>query len=278
MAEVGGSASVEPTAKCRRFFVLFPVAGSLQFWALRMVARWLIAVCIGCWACWASPAQAVEGEARLGGDRAVIFGSSSVRQAFGRLLRRELEERGYQVTLEGVSAAGFARPDFRDVNAIAARLPISEETGVVLVYLGVNDAQSLWLSPSERKGAKRPWVSWRNPRWNELYEGRVRRFIDRLCARGAERVVMLLPVDVVRPRLQERLQRVRAAQARAAATSSCGTAVATRGDRGRFESGGARRRRDGFHMTPHGARMVWRRIREQVLDDGGEVRAAALPR
>jgi hypothetical protein len=55
-------------------------------------------------------------------------------------------------------------------------------------------------------------------------------------------------------------------QARAAATSSCGTAIDTVGDWNLFRAGGmARRRPDGFHMTNHGARVVWDRIKAQTL-------------
>jgi hypothetical protein len=189
-----------------------------------------------------------------------------MRQAFGRILARALEQRGYRVTLEGVTSAGFARPDFRDVNAILDGVAIDRETALVLVYLGINDAQALWLTPHERKTGARPWLAWSDRRWSGIYERRVRRFIARICARGAGRVVLLLPVDVVGPRLQHRLQRVRTLQARAAAASRCGVAVATRGDRGRFHAGGvARRRKDGFHMTEHGARVVWARVRERAL-------------
>ncbi|HTV17466.1 MAG TPA: hypothetical protein VMG12_02310 [Polyangiaceae bacterium] len=206
-------------------------------------------------------------EARTDRGRAVIVGSSSVRQAFGRVLREGLERRGYRVTLEGVTSAGLARPDFRDMNAVMDHVPISRETALVLVYLGVNDAQALWLAPHERRSATRRWLAWSDRRWSRVYERRVRRFIDRICARGARRVVVLPPVDVVRPELDRRLRRVRQLQSRAAATSSCGTAVSTRGDRGRFALGGiARRRRDGFHMTEHGARVVWERVRERALE------------
>lgn len=206
-------------------------------------------------------------------QRAAIFGSSSIHQAFGRVLARALEQRGYRVSRKGVTSAGFARPDFRDVNAIVDGMALDRETALLFVYLGVNDAQSLWLEPRERQGAPRPWLAWSNSRWSGIYERRVRRFIERVCARGVGRVVLLLPVDVVEARLQRKLERVRAAQARAAAASSCGVAIATGGDRGRFKAGGvARRRKDGFHMTEHGARVVWARVRERVL------LAAHLPR
>jgi hypothetical protein len=235
-----------------------------------------------CFMCWPSPARG-DGPPEVGEPyrgRAVVVGSSSIHQAFGRVLARALEQRGYRVTRKGVASAGFARPDFRDMNAIMEALPVSRDTAVAFVYLGVNDGQALWLRPHERNGRRRPWLAWSDRRWSDIYEGRVRRFIDRICARGAERVVLLLPVDVVGERLQRRLERVRVVQAQAAAASRCGVAVATGGDRGRFQAGGrARRRRDGFHMTEHGARVVWARVRERALPSElyPELQAASEP-
>ena len=79
-------------------------------------------------------------------------------------------------------------------------------------------------------------------------------------------MLVLLPVDVTDDRLQRRLQRIRRLQARAAAATSCGTAIWTGGDAGRFDAAGLpRRRRDGFHMTRHGARLIWERIRVRAL-------------
>jgi hypothetical protein len=215
-----------------------------------------------------------------GGEKrpaAVIVGSSSIRQVFGRVLAHALERRGYGVTREGVTSAGFARPDFRDVNAITEALPITGDTAVVLVYLGLNDAQSLWLSAPERRSLGRRWLAWNDARWSKVYEQRVLRYLSRICARGARRALVLLPVDVARPRLQRRLNRIRKLQARAAAASSCGAAVETAGDWNHFGAGGRERRlRDGFHMTAHGARVVWSRIRKRTLAALAPDRAQSL--
>jgi hypothetical protein len=53
---------------------------------------------------------------------------------------------------------------------------------------------------------------------------------------------------------------------RAASTSSCGVVLATGGDEGRyFVDGTALRLRDGFHLSPAGAAVVWERIRAKAL-------------
>jgi hypothetical protein len=197
---------------------------------------------------------------------ALLLGSSSMNHSLGRIIARELAHRGYRVIRKGVSAAGLARPDYRDMNAVLESLPISRTTSFVFVYLGMNDAQALWLHPHERTDAERKYVNWNDTRWDTLYSQRAREFFERICQRGAQRAVVLLPVDVKRERLQSRLNRIRALQAEAASDSSCAVALSTTGDVGRFEvSGVAMRRPDGFHMSPKGAQVVWERIRDEAL-------------
>ena len=187
-------------------------------------------------------------------------------QALGHLIARELDLRGYRVTRKGVSAAGLARPDFRDMNQIMDELPVTTDTAAVFVYLGMNDAQALWLWPSEQRAYGREFLPWSDSRWQGLYQQRAQQFFERICRRGAQRVIVLLPVDVQRDRLQHRLGRIREVQARAAEATSCAVALSTEGDLGHFDVAGvAKRKRDGLHMSPLGASAVWRRIEEQVL-------------
>jgi lysophospholipase L1-like esterase len=136
----------------------------------------------------------------------------------------------------------------------------------VFIYLGMNDAQAMWLWPNERRAYGRQFLPWSDARWEALYVQRAQSFFERICQRGAHRTIVLLPVDVQRDRLQQRLKRIRELQARAAAASSCAVAVSTEGDMGRFEVAGvAKRKRDGLHLSPLGASAVWRRIEAQAL-------------
>ncbi len=193
------------------------------------------------------------------------MGSSSINQAFGRLIERELASRGYHVTRKGIASAGLARPDYRDMNEIVEALPISKKTSAVLVYLGMNDGQALYLRPHERDASRRRFLPWSDARWGAVYRRRVREFVEPICRRGARRAILLLPVDVKRPRLQRRLERIRKLLTQAASASSCAVSVPTAGDLGQFGLGAALRREDGFHMSPLGAQLVWRRIRGQAL-------------
>jgi hypothetical protein len=204
--------------------------------------------------------------AKSTGEDVWVVGSSSVNQAFGRVITRELRERGYRVRRKGVTSAGLARPDYRDMRAIVEDLPISKQTRAVFIYLGVNDAQALWLYPWERTQARRKYLPWRDARWSSLYMRRARQFLERICQRGAHRAVVILPVDVRRSRLQRRLKRIRSLQAQAASMSTCGVALATAGDDGRYVvDGTALRLRDGFHLSAAGATVVWERIRAKAL-------------
>jgi hypothetical protein len=229
--------------------------------------RWTLALA----ACgWLTPyAASAESRAQRADMReadAVLVGSSSFNQAFGHLLARELERRGYQVARKGVSGAGLARPDFRDMNQVLEALPIGPGTAAVFVYIGVNDAQAVWLYPHERGESGLASVRFGAAEWDAVYARRTREFLERICQRGARRAVVLLPVDVDRPEMQRRLDRVRELQVRAAASTSCAVTVSTAGDEGRFDAHGTPKRLpDGYHMSARGAQVVWDRIEPTVV-------------
>jgi len=236
---------------------------SWRYWA----HGWLVAL-LGIAGFIPHVASAAESRSVRGGlsqRDAVLVGSSSINQPFGRILERELERRGYQVTRKGVSGAGLARPDFRDMNRVLAALPIDANTAAVFVYLGVNDAQAVWLYPHERGTSGLTSVPFGSADWDAAYARRTREFLDRICRRGARHAIVLLPVDVNRPDLQRRLVRIRALQAQAAAETTCAEVVHTAGDEGHFEVAGLPKRLpDGFHMSARGAQIVWQRIEPRV--------------
>jgi len=229
--------------------------------------RWLVALVAIAWAVVAVDARAApRAHAGLDHADAFVIGSSSVGQSLGRVIERELEQRGYHVSRKGVSSAGLSRPDHRDMHKLIEDLPISRKTAAVFVYLGVNDAQALWLRPPERGPSGREYLPWSDARWSGLYSERARQLVERICQRGARRAFLVLPVDVKRERLQQRLQRIRKLQARAVARTSCGVALATSGDEPSFDgTDEPLRRRDGFHLTQQGAEVVWKRIRAKTV-------------
>jgi hypothetical protein len=196
----------------------------------------------------------------------VFVGSSSANGALGGVMSHTLKSGGLKVWRRGYPSSGFARPDFQDMADVARKLPITEETRAVLVYLGGNDTQALWLRPEERVGSEDAWVKWSDDRWSAVYRKRAQEFFEATCQRGAKVTIVLLPVDVTNAHRQKMLGRIRTLQAEAASKSTCGVALSTSGDVGRFEvEGEPMRTPDGSHLTGPGARALWKRIKDDVM-------------
>src|SRR5688572_25775562 len=96
----------------------------------RVVSRWALALTLSGW--FASSAESsAEGQPASADARktaAVLIGSSSFNQDFGHIIAGELARRGYAVTRKGVSGAGLARPDYRDMTQELEALPIGAQT------------------------------------------------------------------------------------------------------------------------------------------------------
>ena len=197
----------------------------------------------------------------------ILFGSSSMNGVFGHLIAEDFAEVGFDVTRKGISSAGLARPDFKDIPQILSGFPIRRTATSVLLYIGGNDGQSIWLRPEERTAQDvKPWVFWKDERWPSIYESRMTKLIKSLCDRGAQHVFVLPPTDVELPRLQHRLERVRTLQQHAVKATQCGRFINTAGDHGRFQlEGQPLRSPDGVHMNRAGATIVWTRIRDRVF-------------
>jgi len=184
-------------------------------------------------------------------SRAVLMvGSSSVNGASGRTIEEEIEGWGVDVRRRSRGASGFARPDFYDWQEQVPRLAPLSRYEMVLVMVGGNDVQSMRTDDGG-------WIRWQDEEvWTAEYERRARTFIDALCAAGAPRVVMLLPLDGGRHQWSTRIVRVRRAQARAARRSQCGVAI----DAGPDEFDAI----DGVHLSRRGARRMWGLIEDAM--------------
>jgi hypothetical protein len=195
------------------------------------------------------------------GEQALLIGSSSVNGAVGRTIERELGGVGIRLRRHARSASGFARPDFFDWRQEAARLGPLDRYRAVLVLTGGNDGQSLRVQPEERgQGEDRlRWIDWRDEaRWRSTYAQRVRGVVDELCARGAPRVVVLLPVDGGREGWWRRMIRVRDGMAAGVRGSRCGVVVDASARGETFDS------LDGVHLSWRGATRMWARIGETL--------------
>jgi hypothetical protein len=214
----------------------------------------------------ASALLTVRSASAIKHDRSlVLFGSSSIKGSFGRVIASDLTRMGFRVSRYGYPSAGLARPDFLDLRQTLEGLSFADGTTAVLMYFGANDGQSIWSYPGETAGQSK-WVSWRDRRWSSIYQARASALIRGLCARRVQHAIIMAPADVMRPRLQERLARIRPVLRKAAQATSCGYFVSTAGDEGQFEVDGEKLRApDGVHMTRAGALRVWMRVRDDIL-------------
>jgi len=219
----------------------------------------------------------------LKGASFLVVGSSSIVGQLGMSVHHYLNSLGFDVVRRGKSASGLTRTDYFDWWKELDKLKVPKNTVGALVYMGVNDAQGIWLHPKEMKWAKRPsdpWIRWQQPGWSEIYRDRVTSFANALCNRGVGRVIFLLPVDVSQPRLNLRLSRVRKLQREGVERSSCGAAVSAAGDFALLQGfrglrSQKRRAADGYHLSPFGAEIVWKRIRGHLLHLVGGLPAPA---
>lgn len=219
----------------------------------------------------ADPAEAKSPPRR---GEVLLLGSSSVFGAFGHRVERELEERGYDVTVHGRSSSGFARPDFFDWQAKIGAIPVSRQTRAAIVYLGGNDAQGFRLrNQAERRKYKGRdlWLRWKHRSWARAYADRVRAFGRKLCSRGVRRVVFVTPADVRDTWLRARLKRIRTAIRTGAKGVRCAKVISAAGDAAALAGDRRRPKRkrlrghDGAHMTRLGADRVWKRIGKRLV-------------
>lgn len=190
---------------------------------------------------------------------ALLLGSSSVNGAVGRTLESELRAWNVRLVRRARSSSGFARPDFHDWEAEVRELGSLDRYAAILLYTGGNDTQHLRLRRDERPSRAQQWIAWsEEERWRSVYRSRVRNFVDTLCARGARRVIVLLPVDGGRPGWSRRIVRVRE-EMQAGASHACGSAIdASTYPNETFES------LDGVHLSWEGARRMWGRVRDPL--------------
>lgn len=220
------------------------------------------------------PAESVARQPRTPPD-VVMIGSSSMGGSLGWIIQRRLQEVGHVVRRKYRTAAGLCRPDFYDWHEAVRELPITDHTKAVVVYLGGNDGQGIWLHPEERKVSPdrrwpSKWIRFGTPEWAPAYRDRVTALVDDICELGARRVLWLSIVNSRGERWERKYAAIRPVQRDGVGRSKCGVYVDTTGDTAvlgtREERRHARlRTSDGVHATRLGARTIWARIGDVVL-------------
>ena len=202
-------------------------------------------------------------------NEVIVIGSSSVRGMMGRVFVDNLVGLGFVAHRVGKSASGLARLDYHDWISRIDEMPINKRTLAVMVYVGVNDPQGIWLRPEERDRPGHKWKHWNAPTWSNIYRDRVTELINELCVRGVPDVIMLTPADVKWRSLQARLVRIRRLQIEGARNSACGHVLSASGDSLFLfepdEQLRPRRLRDGYHMTQYGAQLLFDRVQPRLL-------------
>ena len=174
------------------------------------------------------------------------------------------------VRRRGKSATGLARPDYFDWRAEAERLVARHAPDHVLVILGGNDGQDLV--------GDGPRVRWGSAGWAEGYLRRMETFVGRLLdGDGRRRVTWIALPTMARPRLERKLDLIRAVQVRFSEQHPRVGYFELRpwfyeGDerlRERVELGGKAyplRQEDGIHFSRPGAMWLARQVAPALLE------------
>lgn len=197
-------------------------------------------------------------------DGVLLIGSSSVNGALGFRMEYELAKRHLYLQKRGVPNTGLARPDYFDWHAEIGRLGELSVLRGVIVYLGGNDAQAFRVRDEDLpEGAtdRDRWIQFHETAlWRGSYVARARAFVEALCAAGAPKVIVLLPLDGEVSTNAPRIRRIQAMQREATVGTRCGVvAEASAVDLDAERAG------DGVHINALGARAVWRAIETPIL-------------
>ena len=136
-----------------------------------------------------------------GGTRILVIGDSMIAGGLGLYLARALgEEDGYDVTREGKTSSGLARPDFFDWKRRARELVGDRPFDATVIMFGGNDAQSI-----KNRGAG--WIRWSDEQWSQEYARRVVNLSD-VVAPDLQQIFWVGMPVMRPPKLGERVKRV----------------------------------------------------------------------
>lgn len=218
----------------------------------------------------AVPAWAASGEGTSRAGRrddgvltVAVLGDSLADGIWGGLYRR-LQRRGrFDVLRFARNSTGLARPDYYDWPAALRDLLAEHPVDAVVVALGLNDNQEVWVDGKRRH-------DFGTPEWNELYVRRVDAMMGLLVDSGVPAFWVGLPV-MRDPELSDQVRHinaifeVRAAQFDISFIPLWGLTADDDGDFAAYlkdADGRSRpmRMNDGIHFTGQGYTMLARRV------------------
>jgi hypothetical protein len=198
-------------------------------------------------------------EPHLRPKRVLLVGASSMQFALGQALEKQLSTHaGLEVRRLGKASTGLSRPDGFNWPARLEALLDEHEPDLVIVNFGGNDGQNIPLPEGKR-------AVFGTDAWDRVYSERVADFVTRIRARGAQAVMIGMPI-MRSPDFSERMKRLNAVTERATETAGgifldqWDLAAALDGKyRERVDEKGKSRPmrlEDGIHYTDAGGRYV----------------------
>lgn len=195
--------------------------------------------------------------------RALVIGASSIQFALGQALEQQLANyENLTVRRMGKASTGLSRPDAFNWPARLEQLLDEHTPDLVIVNFGGNDAQNIPLPNKQR-------ADFGTAAWDTLYGQRVSEFVARIRARGAQAVVIGMPI-MRSPKFSQSMLRLNAVTA--SATRAAGGIYLDQWDLSALPDGSYReyvpegskqramRLEDGIHYTDAGGRYVVARL------------------
>jgi len=202
-------------------------------------------------------------EAALKPKRVLLVGASSMQFAIGQALEAQLAAyEGLSIRRFGKASTGLSRPEEFNWPARLEELLEAHRPELVIVNFGGNDAQNIPLPRKQR-------AVFGTAAWDEVYGERVADFVTRIRARGAQAVMLGMPI-MRSPKFTERMLRLN--EVTQQATRRAGGIYLDQWDlastpdgqyRERVEEAGRSRPmrlEDGIHYTDAGGRYVVARL------------------
>jgi hypothetical protein len=223
---------------------------------------------LSCLALGAASAHAKSGERCPRVKRApsvYLMGSSTMGSVLGPMLQSLIEkEWGVEARRWGKASSGLARPDFHDWPGLLPSLMDKHRPDIVVVSLGTNDNQPIWVRKSV-------WVRLDSPKWETIYAERVRETLDKAAGKDRRRLVIWMGPTAFEGKVASRqgpiINRIikREVEAFAGKAIFVDSYAATSDGKGRprktFKAPGSKREQaafgdDGIHLTTEAVRWL----------------------
>lgn len=195
--------------------------------------------------------------------RVLLVGASSIQFAIGQALEKQLTAyEGLEIFRFGKASTGLARPEEFSWPTRLEQLLDQHKPDLVIANFGGNDAQNIPLPNNQR-------AEFNTAAWDTLYGERVADFVLRIRARGAQAVMIGMPL-MRSPSFSKRMLRLN--QVTRDATERAGGIYLDQWDLAALPDGSYRERveegqksrpmrlEDGIHFTDPGGRYVVSRL------------------